>query len=367
VLYGAKFIQPGAADALAHEFGFSTPRTTASDLLADVWNGATSAARVFSVDLTGKFYSAAFAVGGIPYAVAGGVTGVKRLDPLAIGTAHQVLQVNAGATAPEWTSTPSLASLTLTAATGLTLPSAAGTFGGRLAWSTAGSDMWYMGGRADDSDNWELLSTNGGSNKRTYVSQSGNWNMPGGLTLAAGLAAVAGAFSGLLSANLGLTVAAGQTLTLTGATVTDLTAASVGAGTFPAGAFAFQGALSGITTLGASGVVTLTNATASSSPTTGALKVAGGLGVARGLSVEEGIAIFQDYGTFYLTGAHGFISVGGASGYIDVTSTNGYRVTGTKVLGAQGAPVANATDAPSTMARLNDLLARMRAHGAIAT
>jgi hypothetical protein len=39
----------------------------------------------------------------------------------------------------------------------------------------------------------------------------------------------------------------------------------------------------------------------------------------------------------------------------------------TQVVGAQGAAVANATDAASTMARLNDLLARCRAHGLIAT
>lgn len=39
----------------------------------------------------------------------------------------------------------------------------------------------------------------------------------------------------------------------------------------------------------------------------------------------------------------------------------------TKILGAQEAAVADATDAPSTMARLNDLLARLRTHGLIAT
>ncbi|KKW05429.1 MAG: hypothetical protein UY40_C0020G0006 [candidate division CPR1 bacterium GW2011_GWC1_49_13] len=53
------------------------------------------------------------------------------------------------------------------------------------------------------------------------------------VTLASGLSATTGVFSGLLTANLGLTVASGQTLTVTGATVTGLTAASVGAGTFP--------------------------------------------------------------------------------------------------------------------------------------
>src|SRR3990170_899068 len=63
------------------------------------------------------------------------------------------------------------------------------------------------------------------------------------VTLASGLSATTGVFSGLLTANLGLTVASGQTLTVTGATVTGLTAASVGAGTFPSGTFTFQGPL----------------------------------------------------------------------------------------------------------------------------
>jgi hypothetical protein len=53
---------------------------------------------------------------------------------------------------------------------------------------------------------------------------------------------------------------------------------------------------------------------------------------------------------------------------VNVTSASGeYRVNGTKVVGAQGAAVADATDAASTQARLNDLLARLRTHGLIAT
>jgi len=43
----------------------------------------------------------------------------------------------------------------------------------------------------------------------------------------------------LVTADAGLTVASGQTLTLTGVTVTGLTAASVGAGTFPGATYAF--------------------------------------------------------------------------------------------------------------------------------
>ncbi len=43
-----------------------------------------------------------------------------------------------------------------------------------------------------------------------------------------------------------------------------------------------------------------------------------------------------------------------------------YRVNGTKVIGAQGASVADATDAASAITQLNALLARCRAHGLIA-
>jgi hypothetical protein len=44
-----------------------------------------------------------------------------------------------------------------------------------------------------------------------------------------------------------------------------------------------------------------------------------------------------------------------------------YKVANTKVVGARGAAVADATDAASVIARLNDLLARLRTHGLIAT
>jgi len=45
---------------------------------------------------------------------------------------------------------------------------------------------------------------------------------------------------------------------------------------------------------------------------------------------------------------------------------NGVKVSGTKVLGEQGAAVADATDAATAITQLNALLARCRAHGLIA-
>ena len=43
------------------------------------------------------------------------------------------------------------------------------------------------------------------------------------------------------------------------------------------------------------------------------------------------------------------------------------KVGGTQVLGPQGAAVANATDSASAITQLNALLARLRAHGLIAS
>ena len=55
------------------------------------------------------------------------------------------------------------------------------------------------------------------------------------------------------------------------------------------------------------------------------------------------------------------------SGVPYCASATGFSDGVHKVLGAQGAAVANATDAASVIARLNDLLSRLRTHGLIAT
>jgi hypothetical protein len=80
----------------------------------------------------------------------------------------------------------------------------------------------------------------------------------------------------------------------------------------------------------AGGAIKCGATTASTSTTTGALTVAGGVGVAGRVSATE-----------FASGT-------------------------TKVLGAQGAAVADATDAASAITQLNALLARCRAHGLIA-
>lgn len=55
------------------------------------------------------------------------------------------------------------------------------------------------------------------------------------------------------------------------------------------------------------------------------------------------------------------------TGFVNCTGTTGLAVNGTKVLGAQGAAVADATDNPTAITQLNALLARLRTHGLIAT
>jgi hypothetical protein len=56
-----------------------------------------------------------------------------------------------------------------------------------------------------------------------------------------------------------------------------------------------------------------------------------------------------------------------SAGDILLASAKVLKVNNIQVIGAQGAAVADATDAASVILRLNDLLARCRAHGIIAT
>jgi hypothetical protein len=58
-------------------------------------------------------------------------------------------------------------------------------------------------------------------------------------------------------------------------------------------------------------------------------------------------------------------SANGRHNLLDVEA--GYKYGGTQVVGAQGAAIADATDAASAITQLNAALARLRAHGLIAT
>ncbi|KKK64758.1 hypothetical protein LCGC14_2980950, partial [marine sediment metagenome] len=81
--------------------------------------------------------------------------------------------------------------------------------------------------------------------------------------------------------------------------------------------------------------------------------------------------------TFFISGTEiidasaNFANVGTIScGVITSTEVNTigvFKVDGTQVVSNQGAAIANATDAATTQARLNDLLAACRTHGLINT
>jgi hypothetical protein len=74
------------------------------------------------------------------------------------------------------------------------------------------------------------------------------------------------------------------------------------------------------------------------------------------------------------TGASAALTIGHASavatinGGVNVPTGKVYKVNSVQVVGAQGAAIADATDDPSDISdKLNYLLARVRAHGLIAT
>jgi hypothetical protein len=95
--------------------------------------------------------------------------------------------------------------------------------------------------------------------------------------------------------------------------------------------------------------------------TTAAMRLASGQKIA--FEGTSAIAMKYDSGTSRLWMANGATEKVG----FNLGVTPGIHLSGTQVIGPQGASVADATDAASTMARLNDLLARCRAHGLIAT
>lgn len=65
-------------------------------------------------------------------------------------------------------------------------------------------------------------------------------------------------------------------------------------------------------------------------------------------------------------GALSDVSFGAAEIHLD-DAAGQVRIDGVKVLGQQGAAIANAVDAADALSKFNILLARLRAHGLIAT
>ena len=67
-----------------------------------------------------------------------------------------------------------------------------------------------------------------------------------------------------------------------------------------------SGALSGVTTIGASGIVSITNTTTSTNTTTGALVVSGGIGIAGAVNIGNNLSVT---GSLSMTGANRFITM----------------------------------------------------------
>lgn len=174
----------------------------------------------------------------------------------------------------------------------------------------------------------------GGVTLSNAVTGTGNMVLSASPTFTGTVTAATITASGLITASAGATVASSQTLTVTGATITGLTAASVGTGTFP-GVYTVTGAL----TLSAAltyGGVTLSNAVTgtgnmvlSASPTlTGTIVVTGA--TITGLTAAS-VATGTFPGVYTVTGA---LTLSAALTYGGVTLSNAVTGTGNMVLSA---------------------------------
>lgn len=120
---------------------------------------------------------------------------------------------------------------------------------------------------------------------------------------------------------------------------------------------------SGSASIGVYGYVTGTSTTVGIK---GESSSASGYGVVAKNTANNGYAMACDASGTNSVGIFTNGSQWGLETTSDITA-NGYYQSGTKVVGAQGAAVADATGAGDVVAQLNTLLSRMRAHGLIAT
>ena len=104
----------------------------------------------------------------------------------------------------------------------------------------------------------------------------------------------------------------------------------------------------------------------------------GAIGVAKWAGIFNRVNVYARLGGYFAAGAFcdgvNTINLGDSTyaanatvGGINANATSGFLVGGTKVVGARAAAVADATDADDVVAQLNDLLAKLRTHGMIAT
>ncbi len=96
------------------------------------------------------------------------------------------------------------------------------------------------------------------------------------------------------------------------------------------------------------------------------MNVKDGVGYSQ-FTIRGAPVILEDGTTERLRTSGTGVSVTGTFAATGTVTGSEFRVAGTKVVGAQGAAVADATDAASAITQLNALLARLRTHGLIAT
>lgn len=277
IAYGIKAVNQNAASNIPFIFGFNTARSVADDQLFALWNGPSSAGIKFTVDKDGKLYSAAAVAGDMLYAVAGGIANVRRFDSLAIGTAGKFLR--SSGTAPTW----STVTIPDTAVQGDILYASAANVWTALAKGTTRQVLQINAGATLPEWTTDLsvgaITMSGALTMSAAVSQL----IPGATSFAVRDSANANnnllvSNAGLLTVRAGLTVTSGST-TLGG----DLKFSSTqnivpGAATLifrnnadnannviiaDAGGVTFRGALSGITTLAMNNTLTITMAGAS--------------------------------------------------------------------------------------------------------
>ena len=145
--------------------------------------------------------------------------------------------------------------------------------------------------------------------------------MSGATTLTAGTASTT-TTTGTLVITGGLGVSGDINATNLGGTLTTAAQTNItSVGTLTS--LTMAGAISGVTTLGVSGIVTLTNATESTTTGTGALVITGGLGVGGAIRSNSLLAI---------NGALSGVTTLGASGIVTLTNATASTTTGTGAL-----------------------------------
>lgn len=289
--FGIKALMPEDAP---HILGMGSARTGATDLLLDVWNGSTSAARVFAVQKDGRVWLPDGAVATPALAFTGDLdTGLYRIGANNLGVAvggSKVVDIGAATIAFTGAVTIS-SSLTIGGAlAGVTNLTASGNITGTWQGGVIGvayggtSYSSYLAGDILYATGTTALGQLGIGAANTVLTSSGTapqWSSS--LALGGGLTTV-----GNVTVGGDLTVVGSTNLT-----VGSVAASAVTAGTFGAGNYVFPAALTVTTTLGVTGATTLSSTLAVTSFATvgGYLDVTGDVYVGAELDVTGDIIL----------------------------------------------------------------------------